>query len=208
MKRIHLTLVLAVFCVAAFASAAVAGPVGTMEINAGYVKSSTNVGTSSESMGGGIGFGAAYWRSATPTVQWGAEVSYDNLGNAEAPYVDPLTLATYSEKFSSKVFRINPAVRMNFGSMVGPSFFVQGGAGLYNVSWNDESTDPSISPIKDSSSKVGFNLGAGMGFPVGPKTKMNVTASYHLVSKVEYQGSNVMDNMNNLQVRAGVGFGL
>ncbi len=82
MKRIHLTLVLVtVFCVAAFASAAVAGPVGTMEINAGYAKSSTDVTGNDESMGGGISFGAAYWRSASPTVQWGAEVSYDNLGS-------------------------------------------------------------------------------------------------------------------------------
>ena len=50
MKRIHLTLVLAVFCVVAFASAEIAVLVGTMEINAGHAKSWTDVtGTNSPS---------------------------------------------------------------------------------------------------------------------------------------------------------------
>ena len=72
MKRIHLTLVLAtVFCVAGFAAQANAGPVGTLEFNLGYAKSSTEV-IPDESMGGGLAFGAGYWRSASPTVAFPA----------------------------------------------------------------------------------------------------------------------------------------
>jgi hypothetical protein len=121
MKRIHLTLVLVtVFFVAAFASAAGANTVGTMEINAGYAKSSTDVTGNDESMGGGIAFGAGYWRNASPTVMWGAEVSYDGLGSVD--YAVPTT-----GKVSGSIIRINPALRVNFGSLVGPSFFAQGG---------------------------------------------------------------------------------
>ena len=87
MKRIHLTLVLVtVIFVAAFASAAVANTVGKMEINAGYAKSSNGIpAANDESMGGGIAFGAAYWRNASPTVQWGAEASWDGLGSRAKP---------------------------------------------------------------------------------------------------------------------------
>ncbi len=193
MKRIHLTLVLAVFCVAAFASAAVAGPVGTMEINAGYAKSSTDVTGNDESLGGGISFGAAYWRSATPTISWGAELSYDNLGSVDFDNGGTPT------SVSGSVFRVNPAVRANFGSMVGPSFFAQGGAGYYNVS---SSIEPSVPGVDNNSQgKFGYNLGAGVGFPVGPKTKMNVMGQWHSIST---EG----ESTNYLEFKAGVGFGL
>jgi opacity protein-like surface antigen len=190
MKRIHLTLVLAVLCVAAFASAAVAGPVGTMEINAGYAKSSTDVTGNNESLGGGISFGAAYWRSATPTIQWGGELSYDNLGS-----VDVGTTTSVS----GKLFRVNPAIRANFGSMVGPSFFAQAGAGYY--SFSAKVSDSVAGDASNSSGKFGYNVGAGVGFPVGPKTKMNVLGQYHSVAT---DGQNT----NYFEVKAGVGFGL
>ena len=193
MKRIHLTLVLvAVIFVAAFASAANANTVGTMEINAGYAKSSTEVAPN-ESMGGGIAFGAAYWRNASPTVQWGAEASWDNLGNLD--YGTAPTNGT----LSSSIIRINPALRVNFGSKVGPSFFAQGGAGLYSMSFKDQPNGGA--EVKDTQSKFGFNLGAGVGFPVGPKTKMNFLGQYHSVST---EGTST----NYIEFKAGVGFGL
>jgi len=210
MKRIHLTLVLAtVFCVASFAAQANAGPVGTLEFNLGYVKSSTEL-IPDESLGGGLGFGAAYWRSASPVVQWGVEASYDNLGNIETSYFDTFSGLNVSEEFNAKVLRVGPAIRMNFGSMVGPNFFAQGGAGLYNVAWDySEVTDfPSTFEMDDSSSKVGFNLGAGVGFPLGPKTRMSIMGSYHVVPGPEADGQEFMDDLNNLQLRAGVGIGL
>ena len=62
-------------------------------------------------------------------------MSYDNLGSVDFNNgVTPTSV-------SGSVFRVNPAIRANFGSMVGPSFFAQGGAGYYNVSANFE--DPS-----------------------------------------------------------------
>jgi hypothetical protein len=195
MKRIHLSLVLvALFCVAAFGSAAFAGPVGTMEVNAGYAKSSTDVTGNDESFGGGIAFGAAYWRSASPTVMWGAEVSYDNLGS-----VDYDNGVTTDNSVSGSVFRINPAIRANFGSMVGPNFFAQGGAGYYNVSANIE--DSVAGNLDESEGKFGYNLGAGVGFPVGPKTRMNVMGQWHSVAT---EG----ESTNYLEFKAGVGFGL
>ena len=193
MKRIHLTLVLVtVILVAAFAATADANTVGTMEINAGYAKSSTEV-TPNESMGGGIAFGAAYWRNASPTVQWGAEASWDNLGNLD--YGTTPTNGT----LSSSIIRINPALRVNFGSKVGPSFFAQGGAGLYSMSFKDQPNGGA--EVKDTQSKFGFNLGAGVGFPVGPKTKMNFLGQYHSVST---EGTST----NYIEFKAGVGFGL
>ncbi len=194
MKRIRVTLVLvtAIF-VAAFAASASANTVGTLEVNLGYVKSSTEV-TPNESLGGGIAFGAGYWRNASPTVRWGVEGSWDNLGSIE---YDNGT--TTDNKISGSAIRINPALRVNFGSMVGPNFFAQGGAGLYSVSGKVEDSD--LGDSDDSSTEFGFNLGAGVGFPVGPKTRMNVMGQYHSVAT---EG----ESTNYLAFRAGVGFGL
>ena len=195
MKRIHLTLVLAtVIFVAAFASAAVANTVGKMEINAGYAKSSTDFTGNDESMGGGIAFGAAYWRNASPTVQWGAEASWDGLGSLDYTLPGPTTGTV-----SASVIRINPALRVNFGSKVGPSFFAQGGAGLYSMSFKDQPSGGA--EAKDTQSKFGFNLGAGVGFPVGPKTNMNFLGQYHSIS-TDGQSTNY------IEFKAGVGFGL
>jgi opacity protein-like surface antigen len=194
MKRIHLTLVLVtVFCVAGFAAQANAGPVGTLEFNLGYAKSSTEV-IPDESMGGGLAFGAGYWRSASPSVQWGVEASYDNLGSVEYDNGD-----TPDNTVSGSLFRVTPALRMNFGSMVGPNFFAQGGAGIYNVSADVE--DSIFGDLSESNSEFGFNLGAGVGFPVGPKTRMNVQGQYHSVAT---EG----ESTNYLAFRAGIGIGL
>lgn len=194
MKRIHMILVLvAAVCVAAFATNASAGPVGTLEFNAGYVKSSTDVTGNDDSMSGGIGVGAGYWRNASPTVQWGAEVSWDNFGSVD------YSAGLSNVSVSGSVIRLTPALRMNFGSMVGPNFFAQGGAGLYSVS---AKYDDSVNPEQSSSdSNFGFNFGAGVGFPVGPKTRMNVMGQYHSIST---EG----ESTNYLAFRAGVGINL
>lgn len=205
--RFSLVVFTVTLLVVGFAASAGAVPsVGTLELNSGYAKSATELGTTTESMGGGITFGAAYWRGISPTVSWGAEMSFDNLGNADATSYDPIFGVTYSEKFSTKVFRINPALRVSFGAPVGPSFFAQGGVGLYNVSWKYNYSDDTgfVVVADDSESKLGLNFGAGVGFPVGPKTKMNFTGSYHLVG-----GNDVnMNDANYIQIRAGLGFGL
>lgn len=195
MKRI-LVLSLVVFGVVAFAATAGAqNLLGTLELNGGYAKNSTEVTPTNDAMGGGITFGAAYWRPISPMVSWGAEVSYDNLGSVD--YNNGLS----TETFSSHIFRVNPAMRFNFGAPVGPSFFAQGGAGLYSVSGKyEDSADPSLN-TDSSQSKIGFNVGAGVNFPVGPKTKLNFQGNYHSIS-TDGQSTNY------LQFRAGVGFGL
>ena len=63
----------------------------------------------------------------------------------------------------------------------------------------NDSVAGDISP--DGESKFGFNVGAGVGFPVGPKTRLNLTGLYHSVST---EG----ESLNYIQMRAGVGFGL
>jgi opacity protein-like surface antigen len=197
MKRNTSILFLAALLVAAvaFAPVAKANPVGTLELDAGYNKNSDEVTPSGDSMGGGIGFGAAYWRGASPSMSWGAEVSYDNLGSAE--YTDPLSSST--TKFSSSVFRVNPAVRYTFGPGVGTSFYAQGGVGYYSVS---AKVDDSVAGSADNNeSKIGFNFGAGVNFPVAPTTKMNVGLQYHTVST---EGQ----SLNYINFRAGVGFNL
>jgi len=197
MKRNTSMLFLASLLVAAvaFAPVALAGPVGTMELNAGYNKNSDSVTPNGDSMGGGIGFGASYWRGTSPSVAWGGEVSYDNLGSAD--YTDPLSSST--TKFSTSVFRVNPAVRYTFGPGVGTNFYAQGGVGYYNVSSKVE--DSVAGNFDGSTSKIGFNFGAGVNFPVAPTTKMNVGLQYHTVST---EGS----SLNYLNFRAGIGFNL
>jgi opacity protein-like surface antigen len=196
MKR-NVSILLASLLVAAvaFAPVALAGPVGTLELNAGYNKNSDQVTPSGDAMGGGIGFGASYWRGVSPSVSWGGEVSYDNLGSAE--YTDPVFLST--TKLSENVFRINPAVRYTFAPGVGTNFYAQAGAGWYNVSAKVE--DSLLGSANDSQSKIGFNIGAGVNFPVAPTTKMNVGLMYHTVS-TEGQSTNYIN------FRAGVGFNL
>lgn len=197
MKRNTSILFLASLLVASvvLAPMAFASPVGTLELNAGYNKNSDEVTPSGDAMGGGIGFGASYWKGASPSVSWGGEVSYDNLGSAE--YTDPLSSAT--SKVSASVFRVNPAIRYTFGPGVGTSFYAQGGAGYYSVSAKYED---SVAGNSDTSeSKIGFNFGAGVNFPVAPTTKMNLGLQYHTVS-TEGQSTNYIN------FRAGIGFNL
>ena len=204
MKRIHLALVLATAVVglalAPFASASPVPSLGTLELNAGYSKSSTDVtsgidvGGAENAMGGGLSFGAAYWRSASPSISWGLEAGFDNLGTANYD-----NGSTTDNEIKSNAFRVNPAIRFNFGAPVGPKFFAQGGAGLYSVS--SDIDDSVLGKVSDSQSKFGFNMGAGVSFPVGPKTKLNFQGTYHSVST---EG----ESTNYIQVRAGVGFGL
>ncbi|MGE5175083.1 MAG: outer membrane beta-barrel protein [Hyphomicrobiales bacterium] len=197
MKRIHTALVLATafLAVVAFAPTAGASPVnvGQLEVNAGYAKSSNDATGNNESMGGGIAFGAGYWRSASPAVTWGAELSFDNLGSVD--YNNGVSTGTVS----SHTFRVTPELRYNIGAGVGPSFYAQAGAGLYSVSSKVE--DNTLGTVTGSSSKFGYNLGAGVNFPVGPATKMNFTGLYHSVST---DG----ETLHYMQFRAGIGFGL
>jgi opacity protein-like surface antigen len=177
--------------------------VGTAEVNLGYMKSSNDLTTDGETLGGGIGFGASLWRSAGPMLSWGAEISMDNLGSVDATYLDPFTLETVNEEVSAKTIRINPALRLGLGTMVGPNVFVQGGAGLYSVSskYHYQDTSGASFDADDSSSEFGFNVGAGVGIPVAPKTRMNVQGQYHSVAT---EG----ENLNYLALRAGIGFSL
>jgi Outer membrane protein beta-barrel domain len=214
MKRIHLASILTALCVGCIASQASAhssasgSANGTFELSLGFTKSSTELGTTGESFGGGVGFGGGFWRAMSPTVSWGAEASWDDMGEARAQY--DVSGTSVTETFSAKVVRVNPALRLHFGSMVQPAFFVQGGAGVYNVSWRYEYTDDSPGPpspftIEDSSSELGINFAGGVTFPMGPKTRMNLSGIYHIVPRPN--NTNV-DNLNNYQLRAGIGFGL
>jgi len=194
MNRIYVALVFAAVSVLAFASVASASPSnGTVELNAGYSKSSNEV-TGTESLGGGITFGAGYWRNASPQMSWGLEAGFDNLGSAEYDNGN-----TPDNTIKSSAFRVNPAVRFNFGRSAGPAFYAQGGAGLYNVSMDVE--DSVLGNASDSQSKFGFNVGAGVSFPVSPKSRANITGLYHSVST---EG----ESLNYLQFRAGIGFNL
>lgn len=204
MKRMSLALVLATAVVGlALAPLASASPVpslGTLELNAGYCKSSTDVtsgidiGGVKDAMAGGLSFGAGYWRNTSPILSMGLEAGYDNLGKAN---YDNGT--TTNNEIKTNNFRVNPALRFNIGAGIGPSFFAQGGAGLYHVAVDTK--DSVTGNLSSTESKFGFNVGAGVSFPVGPKSKMNLTGLYHSVSTSG-------QSLNYLQFRAGVGFGL
>ena len=183
--------------VTAFAAAASAMPsVGTLEISGGYAKSSLNAAApfSTDSPKGGMTFGGGYFRSIAPKMSWGMEVSYDNLGSMK--WND----GTDDHTTSIHMLRVSPELRMNFGAPVGPSFCAQAGAGYYSVSLKDEDTTASTN-LTASDGKFGFNLGAGVGFPVGPKTKLNLMGNYHTVSTAG-------NSTNYMNIRAGLGLSL
>src|SRR2546429_566923 len=73
-------------------------------------------------------------------------------------------------------------------------------AGYYSVSLKDEDTTASTN-LTASDGKFGFNLGAGVGFPVGPKTKLNLMGNYHTVSTAG-------NSTNYMNIRAGLGLSL
>lgn len=201
MKR---NLVLVLMAVVLMAAASVAGAAtrsnhesgpnpGTLELNLGYAKSSEDMGNG-DTMGGGLAFGAAYWMHPSPSVSWGPEVSFDNMGNVQ--YDNGFTA---NNEISMHLLRVNPAVRYTFTKGVGTQFFGQAGAGLYSVTAKID--DSVVGTASDSESKFGFNLGAGVDFPVSPKSRMNVTGLYHNVAT---DGS----SLNYLQFRAGFAFNL
>jgi len=178
MNRTRFALVLFTFAlVTAFAAAASASPgVGTLEMSCGYAKSNLEVAPApNENMGGSLTFGAGYFRSMAPKMQWGMEASYDNLGSTD------WNTGTAAATTSVSIMRFTPEFRMNLGAGVGPTIFAQAGAGLYSVKAKIESTDTAFAGDA-TSSKFGYNFGAGVGFPVGPKTKMNIMGNYHSVS--------------------------
>jgi opacity protein-like surface antigen len=198
MNRTRFAMVVFMFAlITAFAAAASAMPsTGTLEISGGYAKSSLEAASpfSTDSPSGGLSFGAGYFRSIAPKTSWGIETSYDNLGSVD------WNNGTDNMTSSIHMFRVTPELRMNFGAMVGPSFCAQAGAGYYSVSAkvadNTTSTDAT-----SSEGKFGFNMGAGVAFPMGPKTKMNIMGNYHSVST---SGSST----NYFGVRCGIGFGM
>jgi len=198
MNRTRFAMVLFTFAlVTAFAAAASAMPsVGTLEISGGYAKSSLEAAApfSTDSPSGGMSFGAGYFRSIAPKTSWGMEVAYENLGSMD--WND----GTDNWTSSIHMIRVSPEFRMNFGTVVGPSFYGQAGAGYYSVSVKDEDTTAGVNATA-SQGKFGFNLGAGVGFPVGPKTKLNVMGMYHTVST---SGTST----NYMGVRAGLALSL
>lgn len=177
---------------AATAGASPSSP-GTVELNVGYAKSSEDMG-GGETMGGGIAFGAAYWMHPSPQLSWGPEVSFDNMGSLE--YDNGFTA---NNEISMSVIRVHPTLRYTFTKGVGTQFFGQTGAGLYSV--GAEIDDSVLGNESESESKFGFNLGAGIDFPLSPKSRMNVTGIFHNVST---EGQ----SLNYLQFRAGIGFNL
>jgi len=173
--------------VMAFAAAAWATPsAGTFEINGGYSKSSIEAASpfTTDSPSGGISFGAGYFRSIAPKTSWGIEASYDNLGSVD------WTDGTDNYTSTINMVRVTPEFRMNFGAPVGPSFFAQAGGGYYSVSVK-EADNTTATELKASDGKFGFNFGAGVGFPMGPKTKLNIQGNYHSVS-TEGKSTNYM----------------
>ena len=196
MKRTHWSLVLlTALVVAAIAPAASAAVLGTVEVNAGYSKDANSGSYVSDgTLGGGMAFGAGYYRSLAPMLNWGIEVALDNLGSAD--FSDPFF---GNGQVSAKAFRINPALRINFGAPVGPSLFAQVGGGLYNVK-GDVKFDSGGS-VDGSDSKFGANVGAGVGFPVAPKTRMSLFGQYHTVAT---DG----ESTNYISIKAGLGFSI
>ena len=166
---------------------------GTFEVNLGYAKSSEDMGNG-DTMGGGLAFGAAYWMHPSPALSWGPEISFDNMGTVE--YDNGFTA---NNEISMHLIRVHPTLRYTFTKGVGTQFFGQTGAGLYSVTAKID--DSVVGNASDSESKFGFNLGAGIDFPVGPTSRMNVTALYHNVAT---EGQ----SLNYMQVRAGFGFNL
>lgn len=200
MKR-NLLLVLTAMVLMAFAATAGAtthhndsttNP-GTMELNLGYAKSSEDMGNG-DTMNGGIAFGAAYWMHPSPSFSWGPEVSFDDMGSVQ--YDNGFTA---NNEASMHLWRVHPSVRYNFSQGVGTQFFGQAGVGLYSVTAKID--DSVLGNQSASDSKMGFNLGAGVNFPVGTNNRMNVTGLWHNVAT---EGS----SLNYIQIRAGFGFNL
>jgi opacity protein-like surface antigen len=191
--------------------------VGILELNGGYVKSSEDITGNDESLGGGVSFGGAFWYNATPQISPGIEISYDNLGSIDAAYFDSSIPANINEEFDTKVLRIAPQIRVNFGTASRTSFFVQAGGGLYSTSWDysyqdDDPAGPTSFTVDGTDTNFGGNIGAGVNFQVGPRTRLNFNGAYHLVGGIseEILGIDVemTESTNYMQFRGGIGFNL
>ncbi len=195
-----------VLVVAAPAAAIAESGPGSMEISAGYARCSSPIGVSDETMGGSVSLGMSYWHPISSIISLGGEFSMDDLGSAVTDTYDLVTSTTFHEEFSAHVLRLNPALRVNLGATMGPSFFAQGGAGWYRITW-DYSVDNALIQAHsgDSSTELGFSVGAGLGYPVGHATRMTIVGTYHIVPA---NSLNNMDNTNNAQIRVGLGFEL
>lgn len=167
---------LATLLVTVMTPAASAGAQGTLEVNAGYSKDN-NYGSYSPDgkLGGSMAFGAGYYRSFTPMLDWGVDVALEDLGSDD--FTDPLS---GNGQASAKALRINPALRINFGPPVGPSVFGQVGAGLYNVT--REIKFDAGGSTDGSDARFGANFGVGVRFPVGPKVRMTLIGQGHTVA--------------------------
>lgn len=196
MNRIRLLLAFGTILVAmAIAPLAQASSgMGTLELNAGYAKSSDDQTGNDDKLGGGLSFGGAFWRNVSPMFTLGLDVSYDDLGKIEYNNGN-----TANNKVSAHILRVNPALRVNFGQGTGANFYAQGGAGLYNVTVKLD--DSIFGSLANTDGKFGFNIGAGAGFPVGEKARLNFTGLYHSVAT---DG----ENTTYLGFKAGIGFGI
>jgi len=168
---------------------------GTLEVNAGFSKDD-NYGSqiSNGTLDGGVAFGAGYYWSFAPKLNWGVEVALEDLGSAA--FSNPLS---GGGQVSTKAFRINPALRIELSPPAGPSFFGQIGAGLYNV--HREIQLDAGGSTDGSDTKFGGNLGAGVSFPVAPRVRMNLLGQYHTVAT---DGESTM----YLAVKAGLGINI
>ena len=98
-------ILLTAILVVAVTPAANAAVLGTLEVNAGYSKDANSGSYVSDgTLGGGVAFGAGYYRSLAPMLNWGVEMGMDNLGSSD--FNDPLF---GSGQVSAKACRINPA---------------------------------------------------------------------------------------------------
>ncbi len=180
---------------------AAATPAGTVELSLSYNKSWTGWGTTGEELGGGIGGGIAYWRAVSPDLSWGVEASYDRLGKLEYFYMDPFSSASGDVRFDAKILRFNPAFRVRIGPPQGANFLAQVGAGIYNVNVHFRYNVGFLIDDDDSKTKFGFNVGAGVGFPLGGAKRLSILASYHVVNGEEA----FAEDFNHVQARAAFG---
>ena len=101
---------------------------------------------------------SAVRRSATRPIA-APSSSYDKLGSRRR---------RHDHSFSG-TFPYEPGHPRELRLDGGPSFFAQAGAGLLQISV--KVSDSVLGDTSDSDGKFGFNVGAGVGFPVGPKTR-------------------------------------
>jgi len=94
----------------------------------------------------------------------------------------------------------DPGTQDEFGRPSRPELLRPGGWGLLQRV-GQESDNTTSTELTASDGKFGFNLGAGVGFPMGPKTKINFMGNYHSVST---NGQST----NYLGFRAGLGLSL